>query len=52
VDAQHPDMVALVSGPLMLFAISDDTPKVTLAHLLAAKQHAQISTGNDRITGG
>jgi DUF1680 family protein len=38
VDPQHPDMVALVSGPLVLFAVSDDTPKVTRAQLLAARQ--------------
>jgi len=37
-DAQHPDVVALVCGPLVLFAISDDTPKPTRAELLAAKQ--------------
>jgi len=43
VDAQRPDMVALVSGPLVLFAISDDTPKVTRAQLLAAKQQSQGS---------
>jgi uncharacterized protein len=38
VDSQHPDMVALVCGPLVLFAVSDDTPKVTRAQLLSAKQ--------------
>jgi uncharacterized protein len=38
VDPQHPDMVALLSGPLVLFAISDDTPKVTRAQLLTARQ--------------
>jgi len=43
VDAQHPNMVALVSGPIVLFAISDDTPKVTRAQLLAAKQLSQGS---------
>lgn len=37
-DAQHPDLVALVSGPLVLFAVCDDTPKVTRAQLLAAEQ--------------
>jgi len=40
VDSQHPDMVALVSGPLVLFAASDDTPKVSRAQLLAARQQA------------
>lgn len=38
VDSQHPDIVALVRGPLVLFAVSDDTPKVTRTQLLAAKQ--------------
>jgi DUF1680 family protein len=38
VDAQHPATVALVSGPLVLFAVSDDTPKVTRSQLLAASQ--------------
>ena len=43
VDAQHPDMVALVSGAVVLYAISDDTPKVTRAQLLSAKQQGQGS---------
>lgn len=43
VDSQHPDMVALVSGPLVPFAVSDDTPKVTRAQLLAARQQAKGS---------
>ena len=38
VDAQHPDLVALVCGPLVLFACTDDTPRVTRAQLLSAKQ--------------
>jgi DUF1680 family protein len=42
-DPQHPDLVALAYGPLVLFAISDDTPKVTRAQLLAAKQQGQGS---------
>lgn len=43
VDSQHPNMVALVCGPLVLFAVSEDTPKVTRAQLLAARQQ---STGS------
>jgi DUF1680 family protein len=43
VDTQHPDVVTLVSGPVVLFAISDDTPKVTRVQLLAAKQQSQGS---------
>jgi hypothetical protein len=34
---QHPDTVALVRGPLVLFALTDDAPKVTREQLLAAK---------------
>jgi DUF1680 family protein len=37
VDAQHPEAVALVRGPLVLFALTDDAPKVTREQLLAAK---------------
>ncbi len=36
VDAQHPETVALLVGPLVLFAITDAEPKVTRAQLLAA----------------
>jgi uncharacterized protein len=43
IDSQNPDVVALVSGPLVLFAISDDTPKVTRLQLLAAKQQGNGS---------
>lgn len=43
VDEQHPDLVALVHGPIVLFVISDDTPKVTRAQLLAAKQKSKGS---------
>jgi len=37
VDSRHLDRVALVYGPLVLFAVTDDTPKVTRAQLLAAR---------------
>jgi len=42
IDAQHPDTVALVRGPLVLFALTEgsqsgETPKVTREQLLAAK---------------
>jgi DUF1680 family protein len=43
IDAQHPNMVAVASGSVVLFAISDDTPNVTRAQLLAAKQQSQGS---------
>jgi DUF1680 family protein len=38
VDPQHPETVALMSGPLVLFAMTDAEPKVTRAQLLAAKK--------------
>jgi DUF1680 family protein len=38
VDEKHPDLAALVCGPLVLFAVSDDTPRVSRAQLLAARQ--------------
>jgi DUF1680 family protein len=38
IDAQHPDTVALVRGPLALFALTEEAPKVTREELLAAKQ--------------
>jgi len=37
IDAQHPETVALVRGPLVLFALTEDAPKVTREQLLAAK---------------
>jgi DUF1680 family protein len=43
VDAQQPNTVALVCGPVVLFAISDDAPKVTRAQLLGAKQQGHGS---------
>jgi DUF1680 family protein len=41
VDDQHPNFVALVSGPLVLFGISNDTPPVTAEQLLRARQREQ-----------
>jgi hypothetical protein len=38
VDPQHPQTVALVFGPLVLFAIADTQPSVTRAELLCAKR--------------
>jgi hypothetical protein len=38
IDAQHADTVALMAGPLVLFAITDVQPTVTRARLLAAKK--------------
>ena len=36
IDSHHPNIVAVVCGPLVLFTLSDDTPKVTRAQLLSA----------------
>jgi len=38
IDAQHPNTVALLSGPLVLFALGDAQPTVTPAQLMAAKK--------------
>lgn len=38
IDPQHPQTVALLAGPLVLFAITDAEPPVTRAQLLAAKK--------------
>jgi len=51
VDAQHPDLVALVCGPLVLFGTQQSG--VTRAQLLAAKRMAagvwHVSLGGDRV---
>jgi DUF1680 family protein len=53
VDAQHTDTVALVTGPLVLFAITDSQPSVTRAQLLAAKksgaQSWQVETASGTL---
>ena len=38
INARHANMVALLCGPLVLFAITDGTPAVTRAQLLAARK--------------
>jgi uncharacterized protein len=38
IDAHHPQTVALLCGPLVLFAITDDPPAVTARQLLAARK--------------
>jgi DUF1680 family protein len=43
IDRQHSDTVALVSGPLVLFAITDSAPAVTREQLLAATKSGQTS---------
>jgi len=41
VDEQHPDTVALLFGPLVLFAVTDRAPALTRAQLLAATRTTQ-----------
>ena len=43
VDPQHPDTVALLVGPLVLFAIGDSQPALTRGQMLAAKKTATQS---------
>jgi len=54
VDATHPDTVALMVGPLVLFAVTDAQPAVTRAQLLAAKKNGpqswQIETAGGAMT--
>ena len=38
IDSQLPQIVALLCGPLVLFAISESVPSVTKQQLLAAKK--------------
>ena len=38
IDPRHADTVALMSGPLVLFAVADSNPTVTRSQLLAAKK--------------
>jgi len=43
VDLRHPQTVALVSGPLVLFAVTDTLPVLTRADLRAANRVNQRS---------
>jgi uncharacterized protein len=38
IDARHPETVALLAGPIVLFAITESQPEVTRAQLLAVKK--------------
>jgi hypothetical protein len=50
IDSRHPEIVALLCGPQVLFAITDAPPTVTSRQLLAArkigKQSWQVETSN------
>jgi len=54
IDAQHPETVALMNGPLVLFAITSAAPAVTRKQLLAAKragaQRWQVETAGASMT--
>jgi uncharacterized protein len=43
IDSQHPNTVALMVGPLVLFAVTDAELKVTRAQLMAAKKVGAMS---------
>ena len=51
VDPQHPDIVALMRGPLVLFPITSNAPVVTRRQLLEATRagsrswHAETTSG-------
>jgi len=53
IDARHPDVAALMAGPLVLFAVTDAEPAVTRAQLLAAKkvgaQEWQVETARGAL---
>jgi len=44
IDEQHPDTVALVRGPLVLFSATEKVPQITRQALLAAQRDAGTST--------
>jgi uncharacterized protein len=54
IDPQHPQIVALLCGPLVLFAIGDAPPSVTARQLLAAKKTGQhewrVETGSGSMS--
>jgi uncharacterized protein len=52
IDAQHPQTVALLCGPQVLFAITDAPPVVTARQLLAAKKKLGSSHGKLRLPVG
>ena len=43
VDPQHADTIALLVGPVVLFAVTTEEPKVTRAQMLAAKKNGMQS---------
>jgi hypothetical protein len=51
IDARHPQTVALLCGPLVLFAITKAPPNVTSRQLLAAKKTAEEEWQVETATG-
>jgi hypothetical protein len=51
IDAQHPQTVALLCGPLVLFSITDTAPDVTSQQLLAAKKTGEQEWQVETATG-
>ena len=53
-DAKHPNTVALLRGPLVLFAITKSAPKVSRTQLLSATRVGaakwQVATAQEPIT--
>jgi DUF1680 family protein len=53
IDAQHPEIVALLYGPLVLFAITEKQPSLARANLLAAtrkgKQSWEVATAGGQL---
>ena len=53
IDGQHPDVVGLCFGPLVLFAITEEQPRLTRADLLTAKRTGsrswEVSTAGDSV---
>ena len=52
IDPEHPETVALVRGPLALFALTKDAPKVTREQLLAASRMPGQSVWQVKTEGG
>ncbi len=50
IDARHPEIVALLRGPLVLFPITDAPPTVTAQQLLAVKRTAAQSWQVESLT--
>jgi hypothetical protein len=52
IDSAHPNIVALVRGPLVLFALTSNPPRITRSQLLAARQLPGQSTWQAETTSG